>query len=559
MSLPVPNLDDRNFEDLMQEAKSLIPIYNKDWTNHNPSDPGITLLELFAWLSELIIYRLNQVSEENYRAFLKLLGIDCIFRWDRIPGVDDTSLSNFITQNYDITWIQPANIEKSADDRTILISDGKNNISFNLSNDRNKVTIDLDTGRNDELEAISEHLFCWDNIPGSDESKLLDFMNERFKMAETMTINKSSDGFSIFISDGTKIVSLILNQSRDYVVITSYNGQKSKLTVTKENDRLKITGLKIYQSIARDIQRGLESLESSSKRYRAITSGDYELLTLECMRLLHPDLKGRVICMNNRDREFSEPDQVRPGHVSVMVIPDGETPEFTWNELVAEENDKLLRFLSKIDGSDWNKKVDITITISPDATQINASGRDDDFNARITTLELKLDTAATKVKIILDGFRGLEFETKSENGNDNIYLYSTSDCRPTELLLTKIKQYLEQRRLITTRLHVAPPDYQFIELKAILAARANTIAGDVKATALSNIQSYLSPLTGGKTGTGWLSGRSLYRSEIYHLLEGIPGVDHVINLTFNGAETDQLAIESYRLISPASRIEVEVK
>lgn len=63
MALPIPNLDDRSFADLINEAKSLIPIYNKEWTNHNPSDPGITLLELFAWLCEMVIYRINQIPD----------------------------------------------------------------------------------------------------------------------------------------------------------------------------------------------------------------------------------------------------------------------------------------------------------------------------------------------------------------------------------------------------------------------------------------------------------------------------------------------------------------
>ena len=75
MSLPIQNLDNLSFEELVKEAKSLIPIYAPDWTNHNPSDPGITLVELFAWLCEMIIYRINQVPESNYMHFLNLLGI----------------------------------------------------------------------------------------------------------------------------------------------------------------------------------------------------------------------------------------------------------------------------------------------------------------------------------------------------------------------------------------------------------------------------------------------------------------------------------------------------
>jgi hypothetical protein len=73
MPLTLPELDDRRFEDLVAEARALIPALAPDWTNHNPSDPGITLVELFAWLTELLMYRLNRVTDDNVRSFLRLL------------------------------------------------------------------------------------------------------------------------------------------------------------------------------------------------------------------------------------------------------------------------------------------------------------------------------------------------------------------------------------------------------------------------------------------------------------------------------------------------------
>lgn len=73
MPLKLPTLDDRRYADLVEEARRLIPIYDPDWTNHNPSDPGITLLELFAWLTEMLLYRLDRVTDEHQRKFLKLL------------------------------------------------------------------------------------------------------------------------------------------------------------------------------------------------------------------------------------------------------------------------------------------------------------------------------------------------------------------------------------------------------------------------------------------------------------------------------------------------------
>jgi predicted phage baseplate assembly protein len=74
MPIPLPSLDDRKFSDLMAEMKALIPRYAPGWTDHNVSDPGITLVELFAWLTEALIYRLNRVPQASEVRFLELLG-----------------------------------------------------------------------------------------------------------------------------------------------------------------------------------------------------------------------------------------------------------------------------------------------------------------------------------------------------------------------------------------------------------------------------------------------------------------------------------------------------
>jgi predicted phage baseplate assembly protein len=76
MPLPAPELDDRKFQDIVDEAKRLIPRFCPEWTNHNVSDPGVALIELFAWMSEMVLYRINQVPERLYVHFLNMVGIE---------------------------------------------------------------------------------------------------------------------------------------------------------------------------------------------------------------------------------------------------------------------------------------------------------------------------------------------------------------------------------------------------------------------------------------------------------------------------------------------------
>ena len=75
MALPVPNLDDRRFQDLVDDAKRLVQRSCPEWTDHNVSDPGVTLIEAFASMVDQVLYRLNRVPDRNYVRFLELIGV----------------------------------------------------------------------------------------------------------------------------------------------------------------------------------------------------------------------------------------------------------------------------------------------------------------------------------------------------------------------------------------------------------------------------------------------------------------------------------------------------
>jgi predicted phage baseplate assembly protein len=76
VSLPAPDLDDRRFQDIVDEAKRRINRLCPEWTDHNVSDPGVALIELFAWMTEMTLYRLNQVPDRLYVKFLELVGVE---------------------------------------------------------------------------------------------------------------------------------------------------------------------------------------------------------------------------------------------------------------------------------------------------------------------------------------------------------------------------------------------------------------------------------------------------------------------------------------------------
>src|SRR6478736_2875740 len=75
MPLPQPILDDRSYQQLRDELVRRIPVYAPEWTDFNASDPGIALIELFAFLGENLLFRFNQIPESTLLQFLRLLDV----------------------------------------------------------------------------------------------------------------------------------------------------------------------------------------------------------------------------------------------------------------------------------------------------------------------------------------------------------------------------------------------------------------------------------------------------------------------------------------------------
>lgn len=97
MTSPAPKIDNRTAQDIVDEAKRRIPELFPDWTDHNVSDPGVALVELFAWMTESLIYQVNQVPDRMYLKFLDFLGITA-----RPPTAARVELAYFLASS-DVT------------------------------------------------------------------------------------------------------------------------------------------------------------------------------------------------------------------------------------------------------------------------------------------------------------------------------------------------------------------------------------------------------------------------------------------------------------------------
>ena len=154
--LPKSDLDDRKFQDLVNECILRIPRYTPEWTNYNASDPGITLIELFAWLSDQMLFRFNQVPRRNYVTFLELLGIRL---QPATPATTDVTfyLSTALPQAYTIPKnIEAATVRTETEEAIVFSTD------LPLKIDNPRIRNILTTDREEKQPRILWN-FCEDN------------------------------------------------------------------------------------------------------------------------------------------------------------------------------------------------------------------------------------------------------------------------------------------------------------------------------------------------------------------------------------------------------------
>src|ERR1700744_3018628 len=106
MALPVPNLDDRRFQNLVDDAKRLVQRRCPEWTDHNVSDTGVTLIETFPYMTDQRLSRLNRVPDRNYIKFLELIGVRLF-----PPTAATTKVTFWLSAPQEIPILVPIGVE----------------------------------------------------------------------------------------------------------------------------------------------------------------------------------------------------------------------------------------------------------------------------------------------------------------------------------------------------------------------------------------------------------------------------------------------------------------
>lgn len=654
MPLPVPQLDDRRFQDIVDEAKKRIPHYCKEWTDHNVSDPGVTLIELFAWMTDLILYRLNRVPDLHYIKFMEMLGIHLkspeparvpVTFWLSAPqsstitipaGTEVSSTqtererSIVFSTDKDLSILQPAlkkiysRVTSSSGDKKSLVEQNIRRLEsgfegFNIFTELPQVDDALYFGFENDL---SQHIlgfdFDFDPAGGAGIDPTLPPY-----VWEASTGEKGSHWEACVMDmdttrgmNGTGRILIHLPQ------IGKYDVNKSELFWV----RVRIND--ISEAQRRDGMRPYKL----SPRLRKMSVASWGGTT--------PSTHAQTI-----QREFLGQSDGTPGqrfylkfkpvlerkpaeHLVIQVegLPPADwqevgdfsdswanDPHFTLDSVSGElrlgpavrQQDGTIKLYGAVPprgsnlifssyryggGQEGNVQKGIINTLKTAIPYVaRVSNRFDAFGGldaeslesammRAPKLLRSRDRAVTEADFEFLAREALPAAigrvkclqpTPSEAGRvipGQIYLlviprvpkpqgYLNEEAlTPRKEDMQELFTFIDQRRLLTTKVDIRPPAYHWVSVKVQLRATPGAARSEVESDVLDRLYRFLNPIMGGVSGNGWEFGRDLFASDIYQSLQGIQNVQFVRSLEMrtarpNSGEPYGDPIESIELVA----------
>lgn len=604
--LPTPKLDDKTFAELVEEAKALIPVYAPEWTDHNIHDPGITFVELFAWLIEMQIYRLDRVTEKNKRKFLKLLGIKP--RHVTAAKVDVT----FSLNTYPNTIFVPKGTKVAAKD----VETGES-IVFEVAYDIHVVPVKLE-------RVISQ---IWEEIRDNTEANMLDghfyhAFGERaeegsmlylgFNAAEEFPHEEIDLMVSLYEGDlvekvkrGEEEPEIIppVEVRWEYTKAKAKDEKSAKCVdwaplelITDETLSFTNSGRISFKVPTDVVKCKVPPCEEEKYWVRCrVKKAGYDIPPrIDTIRLnTVPTTQGKTV--TNEPLGFSTglPNQtfffqhkpILAGSQDITILDkkwkevddfDASGPE-DCHYVIDHDNGELI-FGDGVHGL-IPPKTNIMVT-----TYRFGGGEEGNIKAGAINLILDVDEERKNLRVTnkLPASGGKEKETLEEaiirarkylrepyravTSKDYEYIAkatpglrvkrakaipdkrkgsvtvvvvpeSTLDKpKPSEEFLMAVYRYLDKRRLITTEVYVKEPEYVEVTVNAKVKIKRGYESDTVRHRIENRLKQFLHPFKGGPEGDGWQFGRSVFKSEIYELIDGIEGVDRVQELNMVDGE-----------------------
>jgi predicted phage baseplate assembly protein len=635
MPLPDINLDDRQFEDLFNEARRRIPAYTPEWTDHNDSDPGITLLQLAAYLQEMIIWRLNRVPQKNYQKFLQLVGLNLL---PAAPAHADLTftLSKGAVSAAIPTGTQVAlgggsgqpilfetDLPLTAVGLLLVAVQTFDGAQFTLQTDAN--TANGPPG----YPALSI-------TPQQNAALYLGFDQAFPPGTHRLTFYVGSGDIPAPVAGGPSALAIPAPPVQAYWEYWAGDAaQWQRVTLIDDGTQaLTVSGAVQFTAPADAQSRQLGLLMKPTDpplfwlRYRIdqVLGPGYQTppivqgVLLNTVPATNAATESEVLlgAANGRPNQTVQLPlfpvlALDPGVTGIIAVDEGEG-YVTWTEvddfnshgpndkvytldhvtgLVAfgdGTHGKIPRWLSgngsnrddadlvniKATSYRWGGgtagntgagtitglRAAIPFVTGVTNARPSYGGSDEETIAaaqvraplvlrtanRAVTPEdfafLAIETPGAQIArakafpLLNPNFRMLrsavdgsaQAEVPAPGAVTVVVVPTSTDPKPmpTDGTLSLVAQWLDQHRLLTAELFVAPPRYRQVSIEASLIAKPTADAGIVETAVLARLKAYFHPLTGGSAGTGWDFGGTLYFSETYRQILDIPGVSLIV-------------------------------
>ncbi|MFK7802796.1 MAG: putative baseplate assembly protein [Anaerolineae bacterium] len=629
MPLASPVLDDRSFQSIVDEAKKRIPQYTDEWTDHNVSDPGVTLIELFAWMTEMQIYRLNQVPRLHYIKFLNLLGMSM-----RGPVPSEGAVTFTLTAPQEAPVLIPAGTEVStvqtATENSVVFTTTedflvrppelavvasevatqkafeKRFITHNLrhlENGFNEIQVFSVLPQTDDAlyfgfsQDLSQHIMglelTWDQASGAGVDPTIPPL-----VWEAATGNPNRPWLPCYVEQDT---TQGLNQAGDVWL----HLPKMMRTTMNESSlywvRVRVTGIS-----TEDQQLGMLPYETSPrlKQVRPLSWGgtglanhaqtvNNELLgksdgtpgqrfKLRMTPILTPQPGETLMTEFNGQKEvwqqvpdfssstpqdrhftldtvsgevrFGPAIRQRDGSMQLYgVIPNrGATIMFqryrTGGGLKGNvEADTLtilktaIPFINRVtnrqpaSGGLDAESLDETLIRAPLALRTRdraMTAADFEYLAKeaLPARVSRVKCLQPRPNDVAHVAPGQVYVLVVPNTRFPAGYHESAELQMDQAEIDTITRFLDERRLLTTRLNVRAPAYRWVSVKVSLGALPGYDEGRVEQTVLERLYRFLNPLTGGADGQGWPFGRDLFVADVYQALQSMVGVAFIRNV-----------------------------
>ena len=630
MSLVAPNLDDRTFQQLVDEAKKRIPYYTEAWTDHNVSDPGITLIELFAWLTEATLYRMNRVPERHYIKFMEMFGIRLkepvparvpVTFWLSAGAAGPLVLPKGTEVASTQTETQ-ASIVFTTDEQFALHPPDLTAVFSWLNKDK-KFTDELSLRK---LRAGFEKrgVSVFASEPAVDDALYLGFSNDISHHILRLDMSWESAGGTNIAPDLPPVVWEGATGGSDNqwlpcdVEIDTTRGFNSNGRIQLHIPKLgihpvnglshywvrvrhkeisateKTVGMRPYESSPQMNQLTVSTWGGSTMATHAQsvksellgisdgTPGQSFFLKMKPILTRQPEEQLLVRVPNGPTQSWHEVDDFADAQIdSRHYTLDSQTGEVRFGPAVRQPNGDI-KLYGAIPGrgavlvfnqyrygggNEGNIEAGVLNTLKTAIPYVNSvrNRQAAEGGLDAETLEDAMVRAPKLLRhreraVTAEDYEDLALQTPGVNfgrvkclqplpsdtgqvAPGQVYILviprvhepfgyiAPEDLEPKDADIDRLKQFLDQRRLITTRLFVNAPAYRWVAAQVQVRASIGMETA-VSQQILSRLYQFLNPLVGGANGMGWPFGRELFVSDVYQCLQGIPDVQFIRSVTF---------------------------